>query len=180
MRGAGIEPQVVVSGVDEDFEHADVREIVLELARRKARAVAAGFDDALVLGCDSLFLQHGEIHGKPSSAEQAREWWHAMRGSHGTLFTGHHLIDVARARDAEAVVASTVYFASPDDDEIDRYIASGEPLRVAGAFSIDGFAAPFVERIDGEPSNVEGLSLSCLRRLFRELDASLLELWDAK
>lgn len=171
LRDAGFDPEVVVSGVEEDVDD------VLELARRKARAVAADHDDALVLGCDSLLLLDGVALGKPASEDEAVARWQSMRGRSGALTTGHVLIDTAAGNEAFAVVSTVVQFGMPTDDEIKAYVASGEPLHVAGAFTLDGRSAPFVESIEGDHGNVIGVSLPAVRRLLATLGHSVVDLW---
>jgi septum formation protein len=169
---------VVVSGVPEDdLEFADVRTAVAELARRKASAVAPGVADALVIGCDSLLDVGGEAWGKAVSPAEAVERWRLVRGQCGTLLTGHCLIDTATGGSASAVEATTVRFGSPTDAEIDAYVATGEPLAVAGGFTLVGWGAPFIDGVDGDPSNVIGLSLVVLRRLLAELGVAITDLW---
>ena len=179
MRSAGFDPEVHVSGVDESTATGTVGAIVQQLAARKARAVAdrLGDESALVIGCDSLLQFDGLVMGKPANADEAKARWHAMRGREGTLVTGHCVIDTASGRRAEAVEATTIRFGCPSNDEIAAYVASGEPLAVAGAFTIDGRGAAFIDSIDGDPGNVIGLSLPTLRTLLRELDVSITELW---
>lgn len=175
LRRAGVAPEVVVSGVDEDAVTAPTpAALVLELARRKADAVAGGLDGpALVLGCDSLLDLDGAPLGKPGSREVAAARWRAMRGRTGVLHTGHCLIDTASGRRAERSVATTVRFAAVTDAEIAAYCATDEPSAVAGAFTIDGLGGWFVEAIDGDPHNVVGVSLPVLRTMLHELDRSL-------
>ena len=179
LRAAGLEPDVIVSGVDEDLAEAGVHDTVVALAVRKAEAVAAmpGAGDALVVGCDSLLELDGVPRGKPRSAAAAVEQWRAMRGREGMLLTGHCVIDTAVCARAAAVAATAVRFGNPTDAEIDAYVASGEPLSVAGAFTLDGRSAPFVEGVDGDPGNVIGLSLPLLRRLLADLDVEITDLW---
>jgi septum formation protein len=179
LRDAGLDPRVVVSGVDETGVQAvGAQKLVLELAVQKAQAVAAGLTgDELVVGCDSMLELGGEVLGKPRDAADATERWKRMRGRTGTLLTGHCVVDVATGRQACAVAATTVRFGTPTDDEIAAYVASGEPLHVAGAFTLDGRSAPFVDGIDGDPGNVIGLSLPTLRRLLGELGVVITELW---
>lgn len=182
LHAAGFDPTVIVSGVPEDdVALTDPADLVSTLAVRKARAVAAGdaaaIDGAVVLGCDSTLLLDGVALGKPGSADAAAERWRAMRGRRGELLTGHCLIDLPSGREAVAVGRSTVHFADLDDDEIAAYVASGEPLEVAGGFTIDGRGALFVERVDGDPSNVIGLSLPLLRELLQRLGIPIMELW---
>jgi septum formation protein len=180
LRNAGIEPEIVVSGVDERTEPGlATAAIVLLLAERKARAVAARRPGALVLGCDSLLDLDGTAYGKPSSPADAVSRWRRMAGREGTLFTGHYLIKPGASQELGRVGATKVSFGTPTDDEVAAYVASGEPLRVAGAFTLDGLGAPFIERIDGDPSNVIGLSLPLLRRMLAELGIAITDLWDA-
>jgi septum formation protein len=177
LRAAGLDPEVIVSGVDEDGVPGSSEEVVLELARRKADAVAPLAGGALVIGCDSLLELGGLTQGKPSSSADAVERIRRMRGGSGTLFTGHCVIDTATGKRAEAVAGTLVRFGCPTDAEIDAYVATGEPLRVAGSFTLDGRSAPFIDGIDGDPSNVIGLSLPLLRRLLSELGVGITELW---
>jgi septum formation protein len=180
LRSAGFSPDVIVSGVDEDgFDHLPTAEAVGLLARHKAEAVAALPDaaDALVIGCDSMLDFDGESRGKPSSPEQAVLWWKSMRSRSGSLLTGHVVIDCASGRSAAAVERTTVRFGDPSDDEITAYVATGEPLRVAGAFTHRGLSGPFIAGMDGDPGNVTGLSLPLFRKLLAELDVTVLDLW---
>lgn len=178
---AGISAEVVISGVDESgVDDSDPVALSATLARLKAEAVASAFPahtDALVLGCDSILAFDGQILGKPASPDDAIARWQAMRGSCGVLHTGHCLIDTATGKRAEQVAATTVYFADITDAEIAAYVATGEPLQVAGAFTIDGLGGPFVERLDGDAGTVIGLSLPLLRRLVRSLGFELTEFW---
>lgn len=195
LRQAGIEPVVRVSGVDEDaLEDALVAEgrtspadICAALAGAKARAVAdevrAGLPGALVVGCDSVLDLDGAALGKPDGTADAVRRWHAMRGRTGILRTGHTVVLAGPSTDEDLVVsavASTlVVFADLDDATIEAYVATGEPLHVAGAFTLDGIGGAFVERVDGDPANVVGLSLPLLRRLVGELGVRWTDLWDA-
>ena len=177
LRLAGIEPLVVPSGIDEENALAtDPEELVLELAEKKALAVAAGRGE-LVLGCDSLLDLDGLGLGKPVTADEARRRWRAMRGRDGTLRTGHVLVDATSGAIASEVVSTTVRFGSPSDAEIDAYVATGEPLEVAGAFTLEGRSAPFIDGVVGDPSNVMGLSLPALRRLLRTFGVEITDLW---
>jgi nucleoside triphosphate pyrophosphatase len=190
LRAAGVEPLVRVSGVDEDAAVAAAQEaldaplaawdVALLLARAKAEDVVAhlGAEDdgaALVLGCDSVLELDGEVHGKPVDAAEATARWRRMRGSSGTLHTGHWLVDLRDPADGGsgglvgATASTVVHFADLSDDEVDAYVATGEPLRVAGAFTIDGLGGPFVAGIEGDHTNVVGISLPLLRELVREL-----------
>ncbi len=177
LQHAGIDPEVVVSGADEATEDLlDTLAVVGILAERKASAVAGLRPDALVLGCDSLLELDRAAFGKPASAEQATEMWARLSGREATLFTGHCLI-APGGRRVRGVGRTVVRFASPSDAEVAAYVASGEPMAVAGGFSVDGLGAPFVESIDGDPGNVIGLSLPLLRRMLAELGLTITGLW---
>lgn len=184
LRRAGVTAEPIVSGVDEDAVRvADPAALTLTLARLKAAAVAGRLapsdSAAVVIGCDSLLEIDGEPQGKPADADQARLRWRAMRGRSGVLHTGHRVIvlDGGEARAAEAVASTTVHFADLDDAEIDAYVATGEPLWVAGAFTVDGLGGPFVTGIEGDHHNVVGLSLPLLRTLLLELGVAWPQLW---
>lgn len=198
LRQAGIEPQTLSPDVDEEAVVAaieaaegrrlDADEHVLVLARRKAADVASrvarvipGFD-GIVIGGDSMFEMDGEILGKPHTAAVATRRWRAMRGRTGVLHSGHCVIRVAPGAapaEAHAVAAASVTFAADvTDAEIDAYVASGEPLSVAGAFTIDSLGGPFIERVDGDPSTVVGMSLSTVRRLAGQLGVAWPGLWN--
>jgi septum formation protein len=178
LRQAGVEPEVVVSGVDESAISADsVAGLVGELARAKAGAVAAGLSGPLVIGCDSLLELDGRPFGKPESAAQATEWWTARRGRTGTLHTGHCVVDTASGRSALEVAGTRVRFGDPSDEEIAAYVATGEPLYVAGAFTLEGLGAWFLDGVDGDPGNVMGLSLPLLRRMLAGIGVPLTEVW---
>lgn len=185
LDAAGIDCEVLVSGVDETMVEASRPEVLsTALARMKAEAVAErlrstgrGEEHLLVLGCDSVLYFAGDILGKPEDAIEATGRWRAMRGGKGVLHTGHCLIDMATGRHAEATAATTVHFADIDDIEIAAYIASGEPLAVAGAFTIDGLGAPFVTAVEGDPGTVIGLSLPLLREMLAELGVRITDLW---
>ena len=166
LRQIGIEPEVVVSGVDESTVTGPPADVALTLAVRKATAVAAGLRDALVLGCDSVLELDGEGLGKPADAADAVSRWRRMRGRSGVLHTGHCLVDTATGRDSAELASTTVHFADLSDEEIQAYVGTGEPLRVAGAFTIDGLGGAYVDGIEGDPHNV-GLSLPLLRRLLQ-------------
>jgi septum formation protein len=181
LRDAGLDPRVVVSGVDEDGVVApDPAALVSELARLKATAVAGSLSGAeLVVGCDSMLELGGEVLGKPRDAEDATARWKRMRGQSGTLLTGHAVVDVAAGRLVTGVAATTVRFGTPSDEEVATYVASGEPLHVAGAFTLDGRSAAFLDGIEGDAGNVIGLSLPLLRSLLAELGVSITDLWSA-
>ncbi|WP_406236639.1 Maf family protein [Nocardia sp. NBC_01009] len=190
LRSAGIDPIVRVSDVDEDAVAAALPDntrpqvVVVELARAKAMSVAAVIPefatDCVVVGCDSMLLVNGELQGKPHTPEVARTRWAEMAGRSADLITGHCVL---RMRDgavvAEAVDCSstTVHFAKPEPEELDAYIATGEPLQVAGAFTLDGMGGWFVDRIDGDPSSVIGIGLPLLRRLLGDVGIGIAQLW---
>jgi len=178
LRAAGLDPEVLVSGVDESDVTGAAAYVALELATRKARAVAGRVaGDAFVVGCDSVLELDAEAHGKPVDAEQARERWRRMRGRTGTLHTGHCVIDTSTGREVARGAATLVRFADISDAEIDAYVATGEPLAVAGAFTVDGLGGAFVEGLDGDPHNVVGISLPLLRRMLGELGVAWPSLW---
>lgn len=180
LRDAGLVPEVVVSGVDEEALTApDPGTLALVLAEAKADAVAARPESAgaLVIGCDSVLELDGEALGKPADEEEATARWKSMRGRAGVLRTGHCVIDTASGRRVSATDSTTVRFGDPTDAEIAAYVASGEPLHVAGAFTLDGRSAPFVDSIEGSHGNVIGLSLPLLRRLLADLGVGITDLW---
>lgn len=190
LRAAGIEPIVRPSHVDEtaailaaEAEHGRLspEATVHHLARLKAEAVVDDTVDGLILGGDSVFEFAGTIYGKPHEAQAARSRWLAQRGRSGTLHTGAWLIDHRGGTVADAVGATasaSVTFADVTEQEIDDYIATGEPLEVAGAFTLDSLGGPFIRRVDGDPSTVVGLSLSTLRDLVRQLGIEWTTLWN--
>jgi septum formation protein len=181
LRSAGVDPVVIVSGVDESqVEGLPPAELALQLAELKCAAVAGrdGLpDDALVLGCDSVLELDGQALGKPRDAGDATTRWQRMRGRSGVLHTGHSLRDTASGRVAAATASTTVHFAEVTDDEIAAYVGTGEPLSVAGAFTVDGRGGAFVTGIEGDHHNVVGLSLPLVRVLLGELGHSWTELW---
>ncbi|MFE0422712.1 Maf family protein [Streptomyces sp. NPDC058953] len=180
LRAAGFDPEVIVSGVDEDALTApSPAELALVLAEAKAAVVAARPEvaGALVIGCDSVLDLDGEALGKPVDAEEATARWKAMRGRSGVLRTGHCVTDTATGRIASATASTTVRFGEPSDAEIAAYVATGEPLHVAGAFTLNGYSAPFLNGIDGDHGNVIGISLPLLRTLLTELGHSVTDLW---
>ena len=182
LRRAGVDPEVVVSGVDEDAALAEAQDrygvlspadVALTLARAKCEAVVSAEDpDSLVLGCDSVLELDGEVYGKPGDPQVAVERWRLMRGRSGTLHTGHWLVD---NRDGGtggtlgATASTVVHFADLSDAEIDTYVATGEPLQVAGAFTVDGLGGPYVRGIEGDYHAVVGVSLPLVRELLLEL-----------
>jgi septum formation protein len=181
LTAAGIDAEVMVSGVDESVVEADdAYTLSLALARMKARTVAADLaadPGALVLGCDSVLAFEGEIFGKPATAEESVKRWMMMRGRSGVLHTGHVLVELVGGRRVTRSVATTVHFAEVTDEEIDAYVATGEPLQVAGAFTVDGLGGAFVSGIEGDHHNVVGLSLPALRGMFAELGVRWSDLW---
>jgi septum formation protein len=186
LDAAGIDADVIVSGVDESTVHSTQPETLsLVLARLKAEAVVDRMrtrrlphaDNALVLGCDSVLYFDGQILGKPTDAADATKRWQAMRGSEGVLHTGHCLISTATGARAEANARTTVRFADISDAEIAAYVDSGEPLQVAGAFTIDGLGSAFVSSIDGDHGTVVGLSMPLLRTLLAQHGVQITDLW---
>ncbi|MER7130639.1 Maf family protein [Streptosporangium saharense] len=180
LRSAGLDPKVIVSGVDEEAVTAQTpADLCLTLANAKASVVARDLTSGLVIGCDSVLELDGQAYGKPSSPQEAVARWKSMRGRQGRLLTGHCVIDASDGRQVAEVGATVVRFGTPGDEEIAAYVATGEPLRVAGAFTLDGPGGWFVEGIDGDHGNVLGISLPLLRRLFGELGVSVPALWQS-
>lgn len=181
LRQAGLNPDVVVSGVDESTVRSPrVAELVALLAAAKAGAVARDQTEALVIGADSLLEFRGQALGKPTDATDVRTRWQRMAGRSGVLHTGQAVFDVregAVTRRDVGVSSTVVHFASPTAAELDAYIATGEPLAVAGAFTLDGLGAPFIRRIEGDHSAVIGLSLPLLRTQLATLEVALTDLW---
>jgi septum formation protein len=183
LRAAGIEPEVIVSDVDEEALEASMPEatpdqLALVLARAKAEKVAASVDGpAIVIGCDSVFELDGTAYGKPQSADVAKQRWRQMMGRAGTLHTGHHVIDTSTQRSTSAVSSTVVHMGTMSEQEMDDYLATGEPLQVAGGFTLDGLGGAFVDGVEGDPSNVVGISLPTLRRLLAELGVRWTSLW---
>ncbi|TIC84259.1 nucleoside triphosphate pyrophosphatase [Nocardioides sp. GY 10127] len=181
LRTAGLDPLVLVSGVDESqLDALAPADLAQGLADLKCAAVARRPEvpaDALVLGCDSVLELDGEALGKPGTPEVATRRWQAMRGRTGVLHTGHSLLDVATGETARGCGSTSVTFADLDDGEIAAYVATGEPLQVAGAFTLDGFGGAFVTGIEGDPHNVVGVSLPLLRQLVRRLGHAWPSLW---
>lgn len=198
LTDAGIRHEILVSDVDEDAVQArygvtDPHDTALLLARAKAEAVASlpEAEGALVIGCDSVFEFDGEAHGKPYTADVARERMLRMSGSMGVLHTGHWLVD-CRDTDSEgdgagsgsgsgatlgSVSSAEVHFMDMTGEEIDAYIATGEPLQCAGSFTIDGYGGAFIRKVDGDPHTVVGLSISTLRGLLGQAQVGITELW---
>lgn len=194
LTGAGVQPEVVVSGVDEDAVLARAQErygvlppadVALTLARAKCEAVVGQEEpDSLVLGCDSVLELEGQLHGKPGTSQVAIERWQLMRGRSGTLHTGHWLVDNRNEEDGGtgatlgACSSTVVHFADLSDAEIAAYVATGEPMQVAGAFTVDGLGGPYVTGIEGDHHGVVGLSLPLLRELLGQLDVDWHDLRD--
>ena len=176
LRLAGMDPEVVVSGVDESTEGLDTAGAVAVLAERKASAVAQIRPGSLVLGCDSLLDLDGTALGKPASPDEATEIWARLGGRRATLYTGHCLVDGSGRRLTE-VAETVIRFGSPTAEEIAAYVKSGEPEELAGAFSIDGLGGAFVDGIDGDASNVLGLSLPLLRKMLAAFGVRIYDLW---
>ena len=189
LRAAGVDPLVEVADVDEEallaaMPTASPAEKVTQLAAAKATTVArrigAVHPDAVLIGCDSMLQIGGELVGKPGEADTARRRWKAMAGGTGELVTGHAVLRLAEGeidRVAEGHAVTTVRFAEPSDEELEAYLATGEPVAVAGAFTLDGKGGWFVEGIDGDPSNVIGISLPLVRRLLAGVGVRVTDLW---
>lgn len=178
LQNAGIEPVVCPSDFDESqVQLNDPLPLVETLALKKAETVAGQFNDALILGCDSVLSVRGEIHGKPANAEEAIARWQQMRGTMGVLYTGHALIDVAKKQTVVRHGTTNVYFANVSDRAIQAYVATGEPLQCAGCFALEGRGSLFVEKIEGCHSNVIGLSLPLLRHMLRQLGYDATDFW---
>lgn len=193
LRQAGVDPLVVVSGVDEDAVMANLgpdtgpADLVRTLACAKAEHVASILDrsvatDCVVIGCDSMLYIDGELAGKPPSVDEARRRWRSMAGRAGQLHTGHSIIrlqdNAVQHRAAETAV-TTVRFGIPTDDDLEAYLATGEPLRVAGGFTLDGLGGWFIDGVDGDPSSVVGISLPLVRSLLAKAGLSVAALWAA-
>ena len=181
LQNAGLSPEVVVSGVEESSVAVTTpAEYTLKLAQLKAVAVAATEKRAVVIGCDSVLALDGEILGKPRSDDEAVERWQQMRGRAGVLHTGHCVIDTHREVWLARSAATQVRFAHVSDEEIEAYVATGEPSGVAGAFTLDGLGGPFVSGVTGDPHNVVGISLPLLRLMLEELGFLWTEFWGAR
>jgi septum formation protein len=194
LRAAGVDPVVRVSEVDEDALIAELgaaatpSDVVTTLAEAKAHDVAAhpdilSIDDAVVIGCDSMLHHRGVLSGKPHAADVARAQWRSMRGDAATLLTGHCVLRVRGGSvidEISACAGTTIHFGTPTDRQIDDYVATGEPLAVAGAFTLDGYGGWFIDGIDGDPSSVIGISLPLIRNLLDQLGVSVTDLWSAR
>ena len=176
---AGFAPEVIVSGAEEEDVIGPAATVARTLAERKARVVAdrLGDVDAIVLGCDSVLDVDGETRGKAPSLEVARAWWASVAGRSATLHSGLCVVDAATGRTVSGVASTAIHYGRPTEREMDAYLATGEPLHVAGGFTIDGYAAPFVDRIDGDHAAVLGLSLPLLRDLLADLHIEITDLW---
>jgi septum formation protein len=180
LQNAGIEPVVCPSDFDESqVQLNDPLALVETLALKKAETVADQFNNALILGCDSVLSVRGEIHGKPANPEEAIARWQQMRGTMGVLYTGHALIDVAKKQTVVRHGTTNVYFAHISDRAIQAYVATGEPLQCAGCFALEGKGSLFVEKIEGCHSNVIGLSLPLLRHMLRQLGYDATDFWQS-
>jgi len=178
LQDAGLSPEVIVSGVDESkVEQTGPADYTLRLAQLKAVAVAADQKRAVVIGCDSVLALDGEILGKPADEAEASARWRQMRGRAGVLHTGHCVIDTHREVWLARTAATQVRFAHVTDEEIEAYVASGEPLAVAGGFTLDGLGGAFVSGVTGDPHNVVGISLPLLRLMLEELGFAWTEFW---
>ncbi|MEH2265515.1 Maf family protein [Nostoc sp.] len=178
LQTVGIEPIVQASDFDESqIQLSEPAELVKTLAQYKAETVAPQFESALIMGCDSVLFMNGEIYGKPADIAEAIARWQIMQGSFGDLYTGHTLIDIDQNRTIVKFQVTRVYFAQMSDRAILAYVATGEPLKCAGAFAIEGFGSFFVEKIEGCHSNVIGLSLPLLRQMLAELGYDATDFW---
>lgn len=186
LRNAGVTPEIHVSHVDEEAIEASMPtatpgELCLALAMAKSEAVASDYaddPDAIVVACDSVFDVDGQAFSKASSPEQVRERWALMMGRSGVLRTGHWVVRPSTGEEVGEVCSTIVHMGSPSRQEQDAYLASGEPMQVAGGFTLDALGGAFVEGIEGDPSNVVGLSLPTLRRLVGQLGVVWTDLWD--
>lgn len=178
LQNAGIEPMVCISDFDESqIQLTEPVELVETLALHKAQAVASQFSEALILGCDSVLSVAGEIHGKPKDREEAIARWQKMRGRTGNLYTGHALIDLTQQKTLVRCGITKVYFAEVSDRQIAAYAATGEPLKCAGCFALEGRGSLFVEKLEGCHTNVIGLSLPLLRQMLAELGYNATDFW---
>jgi len=179
LEDAGLAPEVVVSGVEEDDVTGETPTVARLLAERKAAAVAERLDGgpALVIGADTILDVDGETRGKPGSLDQARQWWASVAGRTAVLHSGLCVIDAGTGRQVSDVASTNVRYGLPTAEEVEAYLATGEPLAVAGAFTIDGYAAPFVDHIEGDHGTVLGLSMPLLRQLLGRLGVRVTDLW---
>ena len=184
----GIKPLVQVSAVDEDAITAQLgnispADLVTELAKAKGKAVASDITvtqdrNLLIIAADSMLEFDGQMYGKPLTAQMAKTRWLAMRGKSGYLHSGHWLCDLVTGKEISGVAGAQVNFADVSDEEINRYVASGEPLNVAGGFTHEGRSAAFINSINGDVAAVAGMSMILLRQLTAQLGISWTQLWD--
>jgi septum formation protein len=178
LQMVGIDPIVAVSHFDESTIQAeDTRHLVQTLAQCKAQTIAPQFDDALILGCDSVLEVGGEVYGKPASVEEAIARWQKMRGNMGILYTGHALIDRRQEKNLTLCGITQVHFADLSDGEIIAYVSTGEPLQCAGCFALEGKGGVFIKKLEGCHSNVIGLSLPLLREMLEDLGYRITDFW---
>lgn len=178
LQNAGIELVIRASDFDESQIRLNDPELLVQtLAQSKAETVATQFESGLILGCDSVLLVNGEIHGKPANAAEAIARWHQMSGKVGDLYTGHALIDLSQRRTLVRCQVTRVYFAEISDRTIKAYIATGEPLKCAGCFALEGRGGLFVEKIEGCHTNVIGLSLPLLSQMLDQLGYDVTDFW---
>lgn len=178
LQNAGIEPLVRVSDFDEStIQLSDPKQLVETLAQCKAQTVASEFESGLIMGCDSVLFVNGEIYGKPANENVAIAHWHQMSGQIGELYTGHALIDQNQRQTLVRCQVTKVYFASLSDRAIEAYVATGEPLKCAGCFALEGRGGLFVEKLEGCHSNVIGLSLPLLRQMLSQLGYDVIDFW---
>ncbi|MEY2841918.1 MAG: hypothetical protein RLY74_1059 [Actinomycetota bacterium] len=184
LRSAGLDPEIIVSGIDEEdsrYKELSPKELVIALSIVKAHTVRKLIDfPALIIGCDSTFEFEGKSLGKPLTSDIARERARKISGKSGLLHTGHCIIDTTNEIEFSDIATTRVHFADISDSEISAYVATGEPLHVAGGFTLDGISAPFIKAIEGDPANVIGLSLPLLRKAFIELGYDWFDFVSAK
>lgn len=190
LQRAGLHPRVIAADVDEDaivarYKDAPCDKQVYQLAKAKAQAVAASYEvttSTIIIGCDSMFYLDGTLLGKPHTAEVARQRIRAMRGRTGTLYTGHYVIYYqepdAKPQELGDVSAADVHFGQMSDAEIDAYISTGEPLEVAGSFTLEGYGGAFIDGIEGDHHGVIGLSLPLLRNMLKQFGIFWPDLWE--
>ncbi|HHP7232054.1 MAG TPA: Maf family protein [Xenococcaceae cyanobacterium] len=179
LQTAGIDPVVCQSNFDESQIQLKVAKNLVEtLAESKAEAVSSQFQDGMILGCDSVLEVAGQIYGKPNSSQEAIARWQQMRGNVGILYTGHALLDLRLQQKLIACGVTKVYFKAISDRTIASYVASGEPLKCAGSFALEGKGGFFVEKIEGCHSNVIGLSLPLLHSMLQTLGYNVTDFWD--
>jgi septum formation protein len=176
LESAGLKPTIMVSNVDEEtdfFNSMTPEDMVIALAITKAHTVREQISyPAIIIGCDSTFEFEGESLGKPGTAHVAKERAQRVRGKSGYLHTGHCVIDTKQEREISDRITTKVTFTDMTDAEIDDYIESGEPLHVAGGFTLDGFSSPFIPSIEGDYTNVVGISMPFLRSAMTQLGYS--------